>query len=75
MVPHNEELPVPERPESWNFENDADMDSDDREMDVDDIDHYTEHILPNSEKPHLITKAELNDLIRDLNGARVAWTV
>jgi hypothetical protein len=63
-VPHSEELPVPERPES---EDDVKMDLDDREMDVDYMDRYTEYGLSNTENPHLITQAELNELVRDLN--------
>jgi hypothetical protein len=60
------ELPVPERPESWSLEDDAEIDSDDREMDVDNMGLCTEYVLPNSENRHLETQAELND-IRDLN--------
>jgi hypothetical protein len=36
-------------------------------MYVDDTDRYTEYVLPNSEKLHLITQAELNNLVQDLN--------
>jgi hypothetical protein len=53
-VPHSAELLVPERPESSNLEHDAEMDSNDRYMDVDDMDHYTEYVLPYSENPHFI---------------------
>jgi hypothetical protein len=43
------------------------MDSDDREMDLDDMDYYTEYVLPKSENPCLKALVELNDLVRDLN--------
>jgi hypothetical protein len=52
-VPYTEELPVPERSESWNLEDEAEMNSDEREMDADDMDCYTEYVLPNSEKNKL----------------------
>jgi hypothetical protein len=41
-VANSEELPVPERPESWNLEDDAEMDLGEREMD-----RNTEYVLPN----------------------------
>jgi hypothetical protein len=40
-MPHSEELPAPERPESWYLQDDAEMASDDREMHVYDMDCYT----------------------------------
>jgi hypothetical protein len=49
-APHSDELPAPERPRSWYLKDDAEMGSNDRQMDVDDMDHYTEYVLPNSEK-------------------------
>jgi hypothetical protein len=54
-VLHTEKLSKPERPGLQNTEDDAEMDSDDGETDVIVTDHYTEYILPNSEKPHLKT--------------------
>jgi hypothetical protein len=55
------------RDQSWDLEDDAEMDSDDRAMVVGDMHHYTEYVLPNSEEPNLITQSELNYLVRDLN--------
>jgi hypothetical protein len=51
---HSEELLVPEGSESWNLEDEALMYLDDREMNVDYMDHNTECVLPNLEEPHLI---------------------
>jgi hypothetical protein len=36
-VAHSEELPLPERRESWNLDDDAHFDLGDREIDVDDM--------------------------------------
>jgi hypothetical protein len=42
---------------------DALMYLDDREMNVDYMDHNTVCVLPNSEEPHLINQAKLNYLV------------
>jgi hypothetical protein len=39
------------------------MESDDRGMDVDDMDYYTEYVLPNSDNNNLITQTEINGLV------------
>jgi hypothetical protein len=50
-VAYTEELHTSGRLESWNPEDDADMDLGEREMDVDDKECGTHYILPNSENP------------------------
>lgn len=45
---------------------DALMYLDDREMNVDYMDHNTVCVLPNSEEPHLINQAKLNYLVWDI---------
>jgi hypothetical protein len=60
LLAHCEELPVSKRSESWNLENDPQMDLGDREVDV-------ENVPPNSGKCYLINQVELGNLVRDLN--------
>jgi hypothetical protein len=47
----SQKLPVPERPESYNHGDDAEMDLGDREMEVDYMNYGAEYVLPNLEHP------------------------
>jgi hypothetical protein len=60
------ELSVPKRSESWNLENDTQMDLGDREVALD-VARIAENVPPNSGKCHLINQVELGNLVRDLN--------
>jgi hypothetical protein len=50
-------LPVPEGPESWDLEGDAELNLGDRKIDADDA----ENVLPDSYKTGLV---EINDIFR-----------
>jgi hypothetical protein len=58
-VPRSE----PDRHKPRSPEDDTQMDSDNRDKDVDDTDCYTENVLPNSEDPHSITQDSKNHLV------------
>lgn len=69
-IQHSDELPVPKPPESWNLDEEVEI--------LDSLSDHTENLNINendplfeapgcSTQPHLISRAELNDLIRDLN--------
>jgi hypothetical protein len=51
------ELPVLERPESWDLGGDAELNLGNREMDV-------ENVLPYSDEPSLVHQVELYDILR-----------
>jgi hypothetical protein len=59
-VTHTEELPVPERSDTGNLEDDAEMNFGDEELDVNGLYHDIEYVPPDSENPLLINHAELN---------------
>jgi len=64
-IPHNTDLPIPVPPQTCNmqdaheFWSDPEQSASEEENDTD--------FLGNTRQPHLIRKAELNDLVRDLN--------
>jgi hypothetical protein len=60
QVGQSRELPVPERPESWDLEGDAELNLRNRKMDADDA----ENMLPDSDKTGLVNQVELNDIFR-----------
>lgn len=64
-VPHDDSLPVPQPPADWTTPDDDEtvMGDDMRRDNVVDPDFQ----VGTSNEPHVITQAELNDLVRDLN--------
>lgn len=68
-VPHDESLPVPNPPEFWTLEDeDEHAETDEMLQIVDDSATEDPEFEPStSSNPHLISQAELNDLVRDLD--------
>ncbi|UYV84654.1 hypothetical protein LAZ67_X002984 [Cordylochernes scorpioides] len=60
LVPHSDHLLVPQPPENVTFRDD-DSNSDEKESDDT---NFKTHVSP---EPHLLTKGDLNDLVRDLD--------
>lgn len=71
-VEHSDEYPIPTPPESWSLDEEPECASDSsneiqtEQETVNDPDFQT----PECSKPHLISQAELNDLVRDLKLAK-----
>lgn len=60
-VPHSMELPVPEPPQNYLNEDE------DQSMTNDNLSEDPSFEMSNTDKPHILNKNELNDLVRDLN--------
>jgi hypothetical protein len=68
-VPHSAELPVPKAPENLTFSNDnSDSDEVHGQQEGDNVDcDLTFEASCYSPQPHLLTRGNLNDLVRDLH--------
>ena len=61
-VPHSDDLPIPNPPESYKLSSSESGDDDEMEHDID-----KEFTASSSSVPHLLTQVDLNDIVRDLN--------
>jgi hypothetical protein len=66
-VPHDDSLPVPKPPESWTLDEEDEKETgDDEEPTQMEAAADPDFVPSTSSDPHLISQAELNDLVRDL---------